>query len=48
MVLTGHIAGAVNNGLLGIGEFITDEWERLLAGKPLEGRIDAAQLHLQA
>ncbi|MGO4500164.1 hydroxyacid dehydrogenase [Paenibacillus sp. 2RAB27] len=48
VVLTGHIAGAVNNGLLQIGKFITDEWERWVQGVPMEGRIDPVKLSFLA
>jgi phosphoglycerate dehydrogenase-like enzyme len=48
VVLTGHIAGAVNNGLLQIGKFITDEWERFIQGVPMEGRIDPVRLSFLA
>ncbi|MNH96950.1 Glycerate dehydrogenase [compost metagenome] len=45
VILTGHIAGAVNNGLLAIGEFIVDEWDRLHQGLPLIAAIDRTKLH---
>ncbi|MVO99575.1 hydroxyacid dehydrogenase [Paenibacillus lutrae] len=44
VMLTGHIAGAVNNGLLAIGRFIVDEWGRLAAGEKMEGEIDPSRL----
>ncbi|MDQ1910274.1 hydroxyacid dehydrogenase [Paenibacillus sp. GD4] len=44
VVLTGHIAGAVNNGLKQIGRFITLELERYTHGVPMEGRIDPDRL----
>ncbi|WP_405082277.1 hydroxyacid dehydrogenase [Paenibacillus chitinolyticus] len=44
VMLTGHIAGAVNNGLLAIGHFIVDEWARFAAGGRMEGEIDPSKL----
>lgn len=48
VMLTGHIAGAVNNGLLGIGDFVTEQLERFAAGEPLAGLLDPAKLHMLA
>lgn len=45
VVLTPHIAGAVNNGLGRIGEYVTDELESYLAGKNLRGEVLAEQLN---
>lgn len=48
IMLTGHIAGAVNNGLWAIGDFVVEELARFIAGEPLRGEIDPARLHLLA
>ncbi|MGG4032869.1 hydroxyacid dehydrogenase [Paenibacillus cisolokensis] len=48
VILTGHIAGAVNNGLLAIGDFIADELERYRSGEALTGEVDLSRLHLLA
>ncbi|GIP37775.1 2-hydroxyacid dehydrogenase [Paenibacillus sp. J31TS4] len=48
VLLTGHIAGAVNNGLYALGHFVVDELQRLLNGEPLEGEVREEQLHLMA
>lgn len=45
VVLTPHIAGAVNNGLGRIGEYVADELESYLAGKNLRGEVLAEQLN---
>lgn len=44
VVLTGHIAGAVNNGLLEIGEFMADEWLRVRDGEPLAAAVPLERL----
>ncbi|MFC3341613.1 hydroxyacid dehydrogenase [Paenibacillus abyssi] len=48
VMLTGHIAGAVNNGLLSIGDFTVDELQRFYAGERLIGEIDPTRLHMLA
>lgn len=47
-ILTPHIAGAVNNGIMRIGQFAIDELKRLLAGEQLEGEVKGEQLHVLA
>lgn len=43
-ILTPHIAGAVNNGVMRLGQFAIDEVKRILAGEALEGEVRAAQM----
>lgn len=47
-VVTPHIAGAVNNGVLRLGQFALDELNRLLAGEKLEGEVKEEQLAILA
>lgn len=44
VILTSHIAGAVNNGLYRIGEYAVRELERYLNGEPLDGEVRQEQL----
>ena len=48
VILTSHIAGAVNNGQKRIGNFITEEFERYLLGKKLVGEIHKDELSVLA
>ena len=48
VVLTPHIAGAVNNGLGRIGHYITRELEAYLQGKQLDGEVRKEQLNMLA
>lgn len=43
-VLTGHVAGAVNNGVKRLGRFAVAEIRRFLADEPLEGEVREADL----
>lgn len=44
VLVTPHLAGAKGRELRRFGEFAVSEVERLLAGKPLAGRVDPGQL----
>lgn len=44
VILTPHIAGAVNNGLGRIGEYVLNELEAYLRGEKLAGEVKADQL----
>ncbi|MEK0316446.1 hydroxyacid dehydrogenase [Cohnella sp. 56] len=44
VTLLPHIAGAENNGLRRIGDYIADEVERYAAGRALKGEVDVSQL----
>ncbi|MEK0314727.1 hydroxyacid dehydrogenase [Cohnella sp. 56] len=48
VVLTPHIAGAVNNGLQRIAQAVVLEAEAFMDGEPLGGEVRADQLHLLA
>jgi len=48
VVLTSHIAGAVNNGLYRIGEYVTLELERFINGENLHGEVKQDQLSILA
>lgn len=43
-ILTPHIAGAVNNGVMRVGQFAIDEVKRILSGEALEGEVRAEQM----
>lgn len=45
VTLLPHIAGAENNGLYRLGDYIADEVERYAEGKPLKGEVDVSQLY---
>ncbi|CAI6087651.1 hydroxyacid dehydrogenase [Cohnella sp. JJ-181] len=44
VTLLPHIAGAENNGLRRLGDYIAGEVERYAAGMPLKGEVDVSQL----
>ncbi|WP_010272866.1 hydroxyacid dehydrogenase [Paenibacillus senegalensis] len=44
VILTPHIAGAVNNGLGRIGEYVLNELEQFLRGESLAGEVSPDQL----
>lgn len=48
VVLTPHIAGAVNNGLQRIAQSVVEDAEAYAAGEALSGEVRAEQLHLLA
>ncbi|WP_217591829.1 hydroxyacid dehydrogenase [Cohnella sp. GbtcB17] len=48
VVLTPHIAGAVNNGLRRIAQSVVLDAEAFMDGEPLAGEVRADQLHLLA
>ncbi|MFD0715467.1 hydroxyacid dehydrogenase [Paenibacillus sp. GCM10027626] len=48
VVLTPHIAGAVNNGLQRIGQYMVEELKLYLEGKPMRGEVRAEQMGILA
>ncbi|WP_127580244.1 hydroxyacid dehydrogenase [Paenibacillus koleovorans] len=48
VTLVPHIAGATNNGLQRMGDYVVTELELYAAGKPLQGEVDLQQLHTTA
>lgn len=48
VVLTSHIAGAVNNGVHRLGQYTVNELEAFLKGKPLDGEVRREQLTMLA
>jgi len=48
VTLIPHIAGAVNNGLYRIGDYVMREIESFLTGQPLDGEVNLSQLHVIA
>ncbi|WP_062104455.1 hydroxyacid dehydrogenase [Bacillus niameyensis] len=45
VVLTPHIAGAVNNGLQRLGQYVVEDIERFLAGNKMAGEVEYAELN---
>ncbi|GIP33895.1 hydroxyacid dehydrogenase [Paenibacillus sp. J2TS4] len=45
VILIPHIAGAVNNGKLRMGEYSVEEIRRFLNNEPLDGEVNLQQLH---
>lgn len=48
VILTPHLAGAVNNGLQRVAQYAVDELERYLNGAKMEGEVRAEQLNMFA
>lgn len=48
VILTPHIAGAVNNGMLRIGKYVVEELQRYLEGRPMDGEVDLSRLDILA
>lgn len=48
VVLTPHIAGAVNNGMGRIAKSVIEDLKAYLEGRPLSGEVRAEQMHLLA
>ncbi|MFD0673045.1 hydroxyacid dehydrogenase [Cohnella sp. GCM10027633] len=48
VTLIPHIAGATNNGLYRIGDYLTRELELFVQGEPLRGEVNLAGLHRMA
>lgn len=44
VILTPHIAGAVNNGLARIGQYVSKELELFMAGKKMDGEVLPSEL----
>lgn len=45
VVLTPHIAGAVNNGLQRLGQYVVEDIERFLAGNKMAGEVEYVKLN---
>lgn len=48
VILTPHIAGAVNNGMGRIAKSVVNDLQAFLDGRPLSGEVRAEQMHLLA
>lgn len=48
VILTPHIAGAVNNGKRRIAAYVIDELERFQQGLPMHGEVNLGNLHVMA
>jgi len=48
VTLIPHIAGATNNGLFRIGNYVIRELERFVQGKQMEGEVDLSRLHVMS
>lgn len=48
VTLIPHIAGATNNGLYRVGDYLAREIELFLQGKPLQGEVDLSTLNMRA
>lgn len=44
VILTPHIAGAVNNGMFRIGKYIVEELKRYLEGEKMDGEVELSKL----
>ncbi|MCL6605052.1 MAG: hydroxyacid dehydrogenase [Paenibacillus sp.] len=48
VTLIPHIAGATNNGLFRVGNYVIRELERFVQGKQLHGEVDLSRLHVMS